>query len=136
MMKMPFGKHKGAPLSAIPMSYLQWVKEFAKGPLERAIRHEIQQRRPRKKKPKAKHHRKPSFAFVDTGERANIKRRYTVLSYTDDGRPSRIDFGPACVQFSGESVFSESVPFTPGTFLYEQKVACRQDMLRNWMLGK
>ncbi len=44
MRTMPFGAHKGKPLSALPDDYLTWLATIAKQPLLGAVREEIRRR--------------------------------------------------------------------------------------------
>jgi len=46
MTRMPFGKFKGRPISALPYDYLEWLidEDFLKGSLRRAVAEEYERR--------------------------------------------------------------------------------------------
>ena len=78
MKTMPFGRHKGKPLSALPHDYLAWLHEQIelREPLRSAVAREVDRRFPLTGKQPAPEVRHTAKEIINMGYRALALRRH------------------------------------------------------------
>jgi len=108
---MPFGKHQGQRIKELPSNYLCWFMENVDSrrckDVYHAICSEVMSRAQKRHHGAGKVRKEPNYE----PKKSKGKEYPQVLERDSQGRPLRILYGPACVQYDGPIINDGTVPF-------------------------